>query len=213
MCLADCFPDVSIATPVAVVPESPVEIPGETENNKTSPDKATPFEAEDSEMSADRGALPNNNPQSEEKSVEVGYDTAPLQKGINPQPSNVLPNDTTVNSKAVEDEGELQYISKYLFQFVPDTRSQNKEQTVRISGARVLTGDKCAEILKDHEQKKQKEKEEKEKRKLLREQKKKEKEEELKKKKSSSSGEKKHQRWRRKQQWWRRKQQQQQGRR
>ena len=109
----------------------------------------------------------------------VGCDTAPLQKGINTQPSNVLPNDTTVNSKAVEDEGELQYISKYL---VPDTRSQKKEQTVRV---RVLTNDKCAEILKEHEQKKQKEKEEKEKRKLLREQKKKEKEEELKKKKSA----------------------------
>ena len=91
-------------------------------------------------------------------------------------------NDTTVNSKAVEDRGELRYISKYLVQFVPDTRSQKKEQTVRISGARVLTGDKCAEILKEREEKKQKEKEEKEKRKLLREQKKKEKEEELKKK-------------------------------
>ena len=94
-------------------------------------------------------------------------------------------NDTTVNSKAVEDRGELRYISKYLAQFVSDTRSQKKEQTVRISGARVLTGDKCAEILKEHEEKKQKEKEEKEKRKLLREQKKK-KEEELKKKKAAA---------------------------
>ena len=177
--LADCFPDMPITTAVAVLPESPVEMPAETENNETSPDKATPFEAGDSEMSADRGALPNNTSQSEEKSVEVGCDTAPLQKGINARPSNVLPNDTTVNSKAVEDEGELQYISKYL---VPDIRSQKKEQTVR---ARVPTGDKCAEILKEHEQKKQKE--EKEKRKLLREQKKKEKEEELKKKKAAAA--------------------------
>ena len=125
--LADCFPDMPITTAVVVLPELPVEMPAETENNETSPDKATPFEAGDSEMSADRGALPNNTPQSEEKSVEVGCDTAPLQKGINAQPSNVLPNDTTVNSKAVEDEGELQYISKYLVQFVPDTRSQKKE--------------------------------------------------------------------------------------
>ena len=144
---------------------------------------------------------------------------APLQKGVNAQPSNVLPgkgipimlecdktlsnigtctsvktiqksssdvNDTTVNSKAVEDGGELRYISKYLVQFVPDTRSQKKEQTAHISGAGVLTGDKCAEILKEREEKKQKEKEEKEKRKLLREQKKKEKEEELKKKKAAA---------------------------
>ena len=73
--LADCFPDVPIATPVAVVPESPVEIPAKTENNGTSPDKATPFEAEDSEISANRGVLPNN---SEEGSVEVGCDYSPI---------------------------------------------------------------------------------------------------------------------------------------
>ena len=89
--LADCFPDVPTATPVAVIPESPVEIPAEIENNKTSPDKATPLEAEDSEMSANRGVLPNNNQQSEERSVEVECDTAPLQKGVNAQPTNVLP--------------------------------------------------------------------------------------------------------------------------
>ena len=161
--LADCFPDMPITTAVDVLPESPVEMSAETENNETSPDKATPFEAGDSKTFADRGALPNNTPQSEEKSVEVGCDTAPLQKGINARPSNVLPNDTTINSKAVEDEGELQYISKYLVQFVPDTKSQKKEQTVR---ARVLTGDKCAEILKERKQKKQKEKEEKEKKEI-----------------------------------------------
>ena len=89
--LVDCFPDIPITTPVAVVPESPVEIPAETENNKTSPDKVTPFEAEDNEMSANRGVLPNNNQQSEERSIEVRCDTAPLQKGVNAQPINVLP--------------------------------------------------------------------------------------------------------------------------
>ena len=76
--LVDCFPDVPIATPVTVVPESLAEISAETENHEISPKKATPFEAEDGEMFADRGALPNNNQQSEEKSVEVGCDTAPL---------------------------------------------------------------------------------------------------------------------------------------
>ena len=109
MSLADCFPDMPITTAVDVLPESPVEMPAETENNETSPDKTTPFEAGDSKMSADRGALPNNTPQSEEKSVEVGCDTAPLQKGINARPSNVLPNDTTVNSKAVEDEMKVNH--------------------------------------------------------------------------------------------------------
>ena len=103
----------------------------------------------------------------EEKSVEVGCDTAPLQKGVNAQPSNVLPNDTTVNSKAVEDRGELRYISKYLVQNCTRHKvSKERTTTVCISGARVLTGDKCVEILKEHEQKKQKEKEEKEKKKF-----------------------------------------------
>ena len=58
---------------------------------------------------------------------------------------------------------------------------------VCISGARVLTGDTCAAILQECEEKKQKEKAEKQKRKLLREQKKKEKEEELRKKKAAAA--------------------------
>ena len=78
--LADCFPDMPITTAVAMLPESPVEMPAETENNETSPDKATPFEIGDSEMSTDRRALPNNTPQSEEKSVEVRCDTAPSHR-------------------------------------------------------------------------------------------------------------------------------------
>ena len=92
-----------------------------------------------------------------------------------------------VCSKAVESGSQLRYISKYLVQFVPDSRPEKKEQTVRISGARVLTSDKCAAILKEREEKKQKEKEEKEQRKLLREQKKREKEEELKRKKAAAA--------------------------
>ena len=86
------------------------------------------------------------------------------------QKSSCDVNNTNVNSKAVEGGGELRYISKYLVPFVLDTRSQKKEQTVHISEARVLTSDKCAELLKECEEKKQKEKEEKEKRKLSREQ-------------------------------------------
>ena len=68
---------------------------------------------------------------------------------------------------AVEN-GELRYISKYLVQFVPDAKPKKGR-----SGARVLTSDKCAAILKECKEKKQKEKEEKERRKLMREQKKK----------------------------------------
>ena len=83
-----------------------------------------------------------------------------------------------------QDNNKLRYISKYLVQFVPDAKPQNKEATVRISGARVLTGEKCAAILKEREEKKRKEEEEKERKKLLREKKKQEKEEEQRKKKA-----------------------------
>ena len=51
-------------------------------------------------------------------------------------------------------------------QFVPNAKPENKEKPVRISGARVLTSDTYASLLKEREEKKQKEKEEKEKRKL-----------------------------------------------
>ena len=77
------------------------------------------------------------------------------------------------------------YPFNHLVQFVPDAKPQSKQQMVRISGARVLTGDTCAVILQEREEKKQKEKAEKKKRKLLREQMKKEKEEELRRKKAA----------------------------
>ena len=70
-------------------------------------------------------------------------------------------------------------------QFVPDANPQSKQQMVRISVARMLTGDTCAAILQECEEKKQKEKAEKEKRKLFREQKKNEKDEELREKTQS----------------------------
>ena len=84
---------------------------------------------------------------------------------------------------------ELRYIFKYLIQYVP-TRPAKQDETVHISGARVLTGKKCAALIKEQEEKKRKEKEQKEKeqkenRKLLREQKKRDKEEEMKKKKAA----------------------------
>ena len=44
---------------------------------------------------------------------------------------------------------KLRYTSKYLVQFVPDAKPQTSETPVRISGARVLTDDKCVAILKE----------------------------------------------------------------
>ena len=85
-------------------------------------------------------------------------------------------------AKNNKENDKLRYISKYLVQFVPDAKPRNKETAVRISGARVLTSDKCAAILKEREEKIKKQQEEKERRKLEREQKRKEKEEQQKKK-------------------------------
>lgn len=53
------------------------------------------------------------------------------------------------------ENGELQYISKYLVQFVPDAKSQ---KVVRILGARVLRSDECAAVLKECEEKKRRRK-------------------------------------------------------
>ena len=66
-----------------------------------------------------------------------------------------------INNKDIENWGDLQYISKYLEQFVLDGKPQSKQQMVRISDARVLTGGTCAAILQEREEKKQKEKAEK----------------------------------------------------
>ena len=80
------------------------------------------------------------------------------------------------NSKAIEvgakntpSQDKLRYISKYLVQFVPDAKPQTKGTTVQISGARVLTSEKCATIIQEREEKKRKEQEDKERKKLLRE--------------------------------------------
>ena len=61
-------------------------------------------------------------------------------------------NPTTATSSKVNGD-KLRYISKYLVRFVPDACPQNKETAVRISGARVLTSDKCVAILKEREDK------------------------------------------------------------
>ena len=91
-----------------------------------------------------------------------------------------------LTAKLLKIEVNYDTFQNILFNLYLTQALKRKKKTVRISGARVLTDDKCAEILKECEEKKQKEKEEKEKRKLLREQKKKEKEEELKKKKAAA---------------------------
>ncbi|XP_065895973.1 uncharacterized protein [Dysidea avara] len=75
----------------------------------------------------------------------------------------------------------LRYISKYLVQFVPDAKPQKTETAVRISGARVLTSEKCVYILKEREEKRKQQEEEKESKKIEREQRKKVEEEQRKK--------------------------------
>ena len=118
--------------------------------------------------------------------VRIGVEVVEAYQPQSPSESNKTQNTSkdAPNNSANSSGRELQYISKYLIQYVP-TKPAKKDETARISGARVLTGDKCAALLKEREEKKRKEKEEKEKRKLLREQKKRDKEEEMKKKKAA----------------------------
>ena len=79
-----------------------------------------------------------------------------------------------------EHDGELNFISKCLIQYVPTKKTVNTGKCA--TGARVLTSDECAKIIFEKEEKKRREQEEKEARKAERELKKKEKEEAAKKK-------------------------------
>jgi len=73
-------------------------------------------------------------------------DKAKNSKVDSKQRHNVLGNGEQPHNK-------LRYISKYLVQFFPDAKPQTSEASVRISGARVLTSDKCVTILKECEEK------------------------------------------------------------
>ena len=75
-----------------------------------------------------------------------------------------------------EHEGELNYISKYLIQYVPTKKKVDTGK--HATGSRVLTSDEFAKIILEKEEKKKKEQEEKEARKAERELKSKEKEDE-----------------------------------
>ena len=129
----------------------------------------------------------------DETNDEVTSNTVECDDGLsetNAEGSNNMP---VVSDSKIEEVGakntpsqtndKLRYISKYLVQFVPDAKPQNKETMVRISGARVLTSEKCTAILKEREEKKRIEQEEKDRKKLLREKKRQEKEDEQRKKK------------------------------
>ena len=74
-----------------------------------------------------------------------------------------------------EHDGELNYISKYLIQYVPTKKTVNNGK--HATGARVHTSNECAKIIFESEEKKRKEQEEKEAKKDERELKKTEKEE------------------------------------
>ena len=74
------------------------------------------------------------------------------------------------DSDTVSPEGTLKYISKYLVQYVP-VKQTKPSSSNRVTGARILTSEECAQISLIV---KKKEKEEKEVRRFAREQKKKE---------------------------------------
>ena len=192
--LMDYSSDLPTATSVTVSSQLATEMPHDGPSLDT-----TMASEEEMDREASSYTLPGEDAEHRKASLEK-VDDVPLEEVSDKQPpielehEKTLPNKGTsgeitrktsspdANHEDTENGGELRYISKYLVQFVPNAKPKNKEKPVRISGARVLTSDTCASLLKEREEKKQKENEEKEKRKLLREQKKKEKEEELRKK-------------------------------
>ena len=176
--IADAFFDLPIASPLSIVASDSLM---ETTHDKVS---STMLECDDDKL-INRISTTNAPQRKDTESTCTGQGSQRLfdSKGDD----DVIipgPNSTETKTSAAEDNREndkLRYISK---QFVPHAKPRNKETAVRISGARVLTSDKCAAILKEREEKIKKQQEEKERRKLEREQKRKEKEEPQRKKKA-----------------------------
>ena len=196
--IADAFSDLPIASPLSMTSESLtkaghdaevssniVEHGGDKSNQSST---AGEPELKDTESAFTRNSnlLNGINPVVEnDKSPEEEISSQRLSKGKGDDVIACSSSSTKVTAaKNNKENDKLRYISKYLVQFVPDAKPRNKETAVRISGARGLTSDKCAAILKEREEKIKKQQEEKERRKLEREQKRKEKEEQQKKKKA-----------------------------
>ena len=80
---------------------------------------------------------------------------------------------------------ETKYVSRHLIQYVPDKSKSDclLQENMHLVATRMLTSDKCAQILKERDEKKQKELEEKVMGKAERQQKKKEREEDAREKK------------------------------
>jgi len=154
MSIADAFSDVPVASPVMIDgSESMGNVSDETENEvqkgpTATDDTRSPCSSgcDDSQVSA----LMSN------KEVR----TSSQQSSNNDAQGNASSSNSTT---ATSSKGNgVRYISKYLVQYVPDSRPQNKETAVKISGARVLTSDKCVAILKEHEEKRKQQQQEKE---------------------------------------------------
>jgi len=177
--LSDLFGDVPVASPVAELvsdctADSTTKISAENTRNKLFDDMGIDLAQGDPSDKEGHGSADKNDNDSagKAKNSKRDFEQRPDVAGNIEQPHN-----------------KLRCISKYLVQFVPDAKPQTSETPVRISGARVLTGEKCIAILKEHEEKQKQQQEDKEQKKAEREQWKMAKEEEQKKKESTSCGE------------------------
>ena len=85
-----------------------------------------------------------------------GTSTATSTDDVCPGPS-CLPSNAATSTTRVEapdHEGELNYISKYLIQYVPVKKTHKASK--RATGARVLTNDECSKCIFEQEEKKKK---------------------------------------------------------
>ena len=193
--LTDALSSIPVASPVAILNSGSSMETGDDKTNDEATSNAVKCDngltAEGTNSVASPVAILNSG-----SSMETGDDKTNDEATFNTAECDNTEGTKSIHavshSKAIEvgakntpcQDNKLRYISKYLVQFVPDAKPQTKGTTVQISGARVLTSEKCATIIQECEEKKRKEQEEKERKKLLREKKKQEKEEEQRKKKA-----------------------------
>ena len=196
MSIADAFSDVPVASPVMMVDSELManmdEVENGVQNDSTVTDDTGSSGCDhDSALTSNVDQRTNSQNFDDNGTVSSNDDSELTSQRTNAQSRDdndvqgtTSSSNLTTMTSCNRSKEKLRYISKYLVQYVPDARPQNKEAAVRISGARVLTSDKCVAILKEREEKQKERQQEKERKRLEREQKKREKEEEQKKKKA-----------------------------
>ena len=176
--LADMFSDLPVASPLSIVTDElstevghdiNAEVSIEHEDSKSINESFITSEPELENESTGRNSLLLDGVNQIMENSKAPEEVVISERQSKGKTDHVVASSGKSKASVAENterNDKLRYISKYLVQFVPDAKPKSKETAVRISGALVLTSDKCVAILKECEEKVKKQQEEKERKKL-----------------------------------------------